>query len=31
MLGLMDASAPSTAAYLGRLMGRPGFQRSMAD
>src|SRR5262249_1612093 len=28
MLGLMDASAPATAAYLGRLMGRPAFQRS---
>jgi glutathione S-transferase len=31
MLGLMDAGAPTTAAYLGRLMGRPAFQRAMAD
>ena len=31
MLGLMGASAPTTAAYLGRLMGRPAFQRAMAD
>jgi glutathione S-transferase len=31
MLGLIDAGAPSTAAYLGRLMGRPAFQRAMAD
>jgi glutathione S-transferase len=31
MLGLMGAGAPTTAAYLGRLMGRPAFQRAMAD
>jgi glutathione S-transferase len=31
MLGLMSGGAPTTAAYLGRLMGRPAFQRAMAD
>jgi glutathione S-transferase len=31
MLGLIDASTPTTAAYMGRLMGRPAFQRAMAD
>jgi glutathione S-transferase len=31
MLGLIDASTPATASYLGRLMGRPAFQRAMAD
>jgi glutathione S-transferase len=31
MLGLVGASQPATAAYLGRLMGRPAFQRAMAD
>jgi glutathione S-transferase len=31
MLGLISAGAPSTGAYLGRLMGRPAFQRAMAD
>ncbi|HXJ35753.1 MAG TPA: glutathione S-transferase family protein [Candidatus Eisenbacteria bacterium] len=31
MLGLLDASFPATAAYLGRLMGRSAFRRAMAD
>jgi glutathione S-transferase len=31
MIGLLDASTPATAAYMGRLMGRPAFQRAMAD
>ena len=31
MLGLLDATTPATAAYIGRLMGRPAFQRAMAD
>ena len=31
MLGLLDAATPATASYLGRLMGRPAFQRAMAD
>ncbi len=31
MLGLLGAGTPTTAAYLGRLMGRPAFQRAMAD
>jgi glutathione S-transferase len=31
MLGLVSASLPATAAYLGRMMGRPAFQRAMAD
>ena len=31
MLGLIDASTPAIAAYMGRLMGRPAFQRAMAD
>jgi glutathione S-transferase len=31
MLGLLDAGTAATAAYLGRLMGRPAFQRAMAD
>jgi glutathione S-transferase len=31
MLGLVGASQPATAAYLGRLMGRLAFQRAMAD
>src|SRR5262245_37715675 len=31
MLGLLDASMPATAAYIGRLMGRPAFQRAKAD
>jgi len=31
MLGLLDANTPGVAAYLGRLMGRPAFQRAMAD
>jgi glutathione S-transferase len=31
MIGLLDAGIPATAAYLGRLMGRPAFQRAMAD
>jgi glutathione S-transferase len=30
MIGLLDASLPNTAAYLGRCMGRPAFQRAMA-
>jgi len=30
MIGVLDASTPVTAAYLGRLMGRPAFQRAMA-
>jgi glutathione S-transferase len=31
MLGLIDASTPGLAAYMGRSMGRPAFQRAMAD
>jgi glutathione S-transferase len=31
MLGMVDASIPAAAAYLGRLMSRPAFQRAMAD
>ncbi len=31
MLGLLDATMPATASYIGRLMGRPAFQRAMAD
>jgi glutathione S-transferase len=31
LMGLLDATTPGTAAYLGRLMGRPAFQRAMAD
>jgi glutathione S-transferase len=31
MLGLIDATTPGIAAYMGRLMGRPAFQRAMAD
>jgi glutathione S-transferase len=31
MLGLIDATTPAIAAYMGRLMGRPAFQRAMAD
>jgi glutathione S-transferase len=31
MLGLIDAGTPATAAYLGRCMGRPAFQRATAD
>jgi glutathione S-transferase len=31
MIGVLDAGTPATAAYLGRLMGRPAFQRAMAD
>jgi len=31
MLGLLDASIPTTAAYMGRHMVRPAFQRAMAD
>jgi glutathione S-transferase len=31
MLGLLDATTPATAAYIGRLMGRAAFQRAMAD
>jgi glutathione S-transferase len=31
MLGLIDAGTPALAAYMGRLMGRPAFQRASAD
>jgi glutathione S-transferase len=31
MLGLIDSRIPATASYLGRLMGRPAFQRAFAD
>jgi glutathione S-transferase len=31
MLGLIDAGTPAIAAYMGRLMGRPAFQRASAD
>jgi len=31
MLGLLDAGMARTAKYLGRLMGRPAFQRAAAD
>src|SRR5262249_51208780 len=30
MLSLIDATTPNTAAYLGRMMARPAFQRAMA-
>ena len=31
MLGLINADTPAVAAYMGRLMGRPAFQRASAD
>ena len=31
MIGAMAGSIPTAAAYLGRLMSRPAFQRAMAD
>jgi glutathione S-transferase len=31
MLGLIDASTPGLAGYMARMMGRPAFQRAMAD
>ena len=31
MLGLIAAETPAVAAYMGRLMGRPAFQRAGAD
>ena len=31
MLGLISADTPAVAAYMGRLMGRPAFQRAGAD
>ena len=31
MVGVVGGTIPATAAYLGRLMSRPAFQRAMAD